>query len=35
LRKRTNFIGLQILQRYIKLENRNYIIDLKRKLHID
>jgi hypothetical protein len=32
LRKHTNFIRLQILKRYIKLENRNYIIDLKRKL---
>jgi hypothetical protein len=27
LRKHTNFIRFQILKRYIKLENRNYIID--------
>jgi hypothetical protein len=27
LRKHTNFIRLQFLKRYIKLENRNYIID--------
>jgi hypothetical protein len=27
LRKRTNFIQLQILKQYIKLEDRNFIID--------
>jgi hypothetical protein len=33
MRKHTNFIRLQILKQYIKLENRNYKINLKRKLH--
>jgi hypothetical protein len=33
--KHTNFIRLHILKRYIELENRNYIIDLKRKLQND
>jgi hypothetical protein len=27
LRKQSNFIRFKILERYIKLENRNYIID--------
>jgi hypothetical protein len=33
MRKHTNFIRLQILKQYIKHENRNYKINLKRKLH--